>query len=174
MKKRYLTRYIYGLLSTILLLSTLSGCNNEDDVTAIFTGKTWKMTYIAEKGNESKMFDFWGKNETAYQNSMDALKNDANFLVTFEGGDINGTITGTFKGNVTTTDISGNWTANGENQTFTTSNIKSGNDKDTFLGKQFIYGLTNAKKYKGDTDNLFIYYEEGKRTYVIFLHPSKK
>jgi len=175
MKKINWTRYMYGLLIVVLTLPALSGCNEKDDVISIFTGKTWKLTYIAEKGKEQKMYDFWGSNETAYQNSMNFLKSDANFLVTFEGGEVNGTVIGTFTGNATTAGISGKWTADGENQTLTTSDIKTtGSDKDTFLGKAFIYGLSNAKKYKGDDNNLFIYYEEGQRTFVLFLHPLKE
>ena len=106
---------------------------------------------------------------------MTFLKSDAKFLVTFEGGEVNGTVIGTFTGNATTAGISGKWTADGENQTLTTSDVKTtGSDKDTFLGKAFIYGLSNAKKYKGDDNNLFIYYEEGQRTFVLFLHPLKE
>ena len=45
MKKR-LRPKVLGLL---LLLPMFSGCNDTDDVAGIFTGKTWKLTYITVK-----------------------------------------------------------------------------------------------------------------------------
>ena len=35
------------LLVLAIIATTFGGCNNEDDVIEIFTGKTWKMTFIA-------------------------------------------------------------------------------------------------------------------------------
>lgn len=174
MRKEKRNRYIYGILLTILMLPTLSGCNEKDDVIAIFTGKTWKLTYIAVKGDEGKMYDFWGTNTAAYKSSMDALKNDANFIVNFEGSDVNGTATGTFSGRATSATINGQWTADGVQKTLKPSNVKvSGNDRDTFLGKAFLNGLKTATRYEGDTDNLFIYYEEGQRTFMMLFHPLR-
>lgn len=47
--KKQILKYI-GILFAIMLIPTLSGCNDTDDVQKIFTGKTWKMTYITKKG----------------------------------------------------------------------------------------------------------------------------
>lgn len=34
---------IYKIVGLLLLLPLFSGCNDSDDVAAIFTGKTWKL-----------------------------------------------------------------------------------------------------------------------------------
>ena len=47
--KKQILKYI-GILFAIMLIPALSGCNDTDDVQKIFTGKTWKMTYITKKG----------------------------------------------------------------------------------------------------------------------------
>ena len=46
--KKQILKYI-GILFAIMLIPALSGCNDTDDVQKIFTGKTWKMTYITKK-----------------------------------------------------------------------------------------------------------------------------
>ena len=42
-------RLILKVLGLLLLLPMFSGCNDTDDVAGIFTGKTWKLTYISPK-----------------------------------------------------------------------------------------------------------------------------
>ena len=59
-------RLLKGWLLWMLLCPLLAGCTNDDDVIAIFTGKSWKLTYIAAEGT-NKQYDFWGGNETAFQ-----------------------------------------------------------------------------------------------------------
>lgn len=41
-------RLILKVLGLLLLLPMFSGCNDTDDVAGIFTGKTWKLTYITK------------------------------------------------------------------------------------------------------------------------------
>lgn len=172
MKKRI--RHIFSLLAIALLLPALSGCDQEDDVLGILTGKVWKLTYIAVEGDESKMYNFWGENTTAYKNSMDALKIDANYNITFDGSEINGIISGSFTANTASTTITGRWTADGGSRKFTTSDIRvNGAERDAFLGNAFTTGLRNAEKYSGDNNNLYIYYKEGQRTFIMFLHPLR-
>ena len=42
-------RLILKVLGLLLLLPMFSGCNDTDDVARIFTGKTWKLTYMTEQ-----------------------------------------------------------------------------------------------------------------------------
>ena len=44
------------------MLPLFSGCNDSDDVAAIFTGKTWKLNYITVDGGH-EMFGFWENEE---------------------------------------------------------------------------------------------------------------
>lgn len=50
-------RLILKVLGLLLLLPMFSGCNDTDDVAGIFTGKTWKLTYITVKDSH-QMFNF--------------------------------------------------------------------------------------------------------------------
>ena len=43
-------RNISKILGLLLLLPLFTGCNDSDDVAAIFTGKTWKLNYITVFG----------------------------------------------------------------------------------------------------------------------------
>ena len=47
--RRDTVKYIALLFCLTLVIPFLSGCNDTDDVQKIFTGKTWKMTYITKK-----------------------------------------------------------------------------------------------------------------------------
>ena len=51
---------IYKIVGLLLLLPLFSGCNDSDDVAAIFTGKTWKLNYITVDGGH-EMFVFFGR-----------------------------------------------------------------------------------------------------------------
>ena len=53
---------IYKIVGLLLLLPLFSGCNDSDDVAAIFTGKTWKLNYITVDGGH-EMFGFWENEE---------------------------------------------------------------------------------------------------------------
>lgn len=50
-------RSIFQIVGLLLLLPLFSGCNDSDDVAAIFTGKTWKLNYITVDGGH-EMFGF--------------------------------------------------------------------------------------------------------------------
>ena len=78
---------------SLLVLLLFAGCNMEDDVLEIFSGKTWKLTYISTE-NSNKQFDFWGSGDSSQ--SMTALKQTNTFTVSFEGSEINATTGGTF------------------------------------------------------------------------------
>ncbi len=48
------------MLLMFSLLPLLSGCDNEDDVIGIFTGKTWKLSRLTNKGsNNSSVNGTW-------------------------------------------------------------------------------------------------------------------
>ena len=55
-------RSIFQIVGLLLLLPLFSGCNDSDDVAAIFTGKTWKLNYITVDGGH-EMFGFWENEE---------------------------------------------------------------------------------------------------------------
>lgn len=90
-------RSIFQIVGLLLLLPLFSGCNDSDDVAAIFTGKTWKLNYITVDGGH-EMFGFW-ENEEQEKASIKELNKNGTYNIVFDGtvdGDvINGNIKGT-------------------------------------------------------------------------------
>ena len=108
-------RLILKVLGLLLLLPMFSGCNDTDDVAGIFTGKTWKLTYITVKDSH-QMFNFWGNdNETG------------RYVITFNGMEESNIIIGTLSGTVITSTFTGSWSANGKDNQFNAS-IQGGNE----------------------------------------------
>ena len=158
-------KYIRLLL--LLLIPVLSGCNNTDDVQKIFTGKTWKLTYITVK-DENKMID------GIPPKSLEILETiKSTYTITFIGATEDHTIAGTFSGKVITANLNGTWNANGRDNNFRAS-IQNVNETD-LLAKEFIKGLTTATSYRGDESNLYLYYTPtgGQKTYSLVFHVAR-
>lgn len=73
---------LFALLAAILLLA---GCNNEDDVLEIFTGKTWKLTRITTEGSSNRFLPGLWDNENSYNNSIEKLNIENNYVLVFYG-----------------------------------------------------------------------------------------
>ena len=58
-------RNISCLLVVFSLLPLLSGCNNEDDIIEILTGKTWKLSRLANKDSNRQFYSGLWKDEEA-------------------------------------------------------------------------------------------------------------
>lgn len=157
MINRMKKKMIYKIGWMLLLLPLFAGCNDTDDVAAIFTGKTWKLNYITADGGHT-MFPFW-ENEIQERQSIEELNKTGSYNVTFtitltEGDLVKGKIEGTL---INGGSLSGTWSANGKNNNFqATVTGASGND---FLARNFLEGLNNATSYTGDSKNLFIIYK---------------
>lgn len=167
MKRKSL--YICHLLLMLALIPAFSGCNTEDDLIRIFTGKTWKMSRITIEGKESEQFGaiVWDS-ETAYNRSIELLKAENNFTVIFEGIEVNGELSGN---NVTVNGVNvknatGTWTANGKSNAISLSLNISASETDP-LAKEFIKGMQNIFKYEGDENQITLYYKEGQTTCLI-------
>lgn len=166
----------------ILLIAALSislcSCEREDDVMEIFTGKTWKMSYIFPDGQPSTPIDFWegfDNPEEAYKISNELAKDKSSYNLIFKGGLLNtGKMGGTFEGRAVNATVEGYWTADGDTRALQFSDVKwKGSDTDV-LAKAFIRGLSaNVYKYAGDNSNLYIHFKDGQLTRVIALVPKK-
>lgn len=148
-------RHKWMLSLLIMLLPLISGCNNSDDVESIFTGKTWKLTYITLK-DKHEMFNFWGSDSGARTKSIEALRTGGNFSITFNGAVTGDMIRGSLKGRAIKSEFNGDWSANGKTNQFGAS-IGS-TSEDDILAKRFMEGLKAANSYNGDERNLYIYY----------------
>lgn len=171
MRKKNWTRYIYSLLITVLLIPALSGCDEEDDIIDIFTGKTWYMTYIAVEG-QNGMYDFWQGNEAARKKSIETIKGD-NYTLIFEGAKLETTVGGTFSGRATSTSANGQWNANGDSHKLEMILKNPGTDGDKYLGQAFMEGISKAFKYGGDNKNLYIYYKDGQTVKFMSFAPQR-
>lgn len=164
---------IWKLVGLLLLLPLFAGCNDTDDVAAIFTG-SWKLTYITVKDG-NKMIDLWGGNTEAEKTSMKLLEGAKNFTITFSAPTSdNETATGSVGGQIPDQTFSGTWTANGKNNTFRIIKFDQqlGNQSDA-LAKEFKIGLETANSYEGDSRNLFLYYSSGNQTRCLAFAPSR-
>lgn len=148
-------RFINKVLGLLLLLPLFSGCNDTDDVAGIFTGKTWKLTYITVK-DDNKMVDFWGTDNEARKKSYDQLEKAGTYNLIFSGAVEDNTIKGQLKGTLITASITGAWSANGDDNKFHAA-AEPVSETD-ILAKKVMEGLNSATSYLGDDRNLYLYY----------------
>ncbi|MDR3118274.1 MAG: DUF4847 family protein [Mediterranea sp.] len=153
-----------------LLLLSILGCNPTDDVMKIFTGKTWKLNHIStDKGDCTREYF---SSQAQWDASMKLLSERGNFVISFTGAEINGTVTGTYSGRAANNTFSGKWEANGKNNTFRTNQADPAANED-LLGKVFINALKNAYKYEGDTNgNLTIHFKENNASKYLLLYAN--
>ena len=162
---------VYRIIGLFLVLPLLSGCNDSDDVAAIFTGKTWKLNMISKDG-EGKMYDFWGGNEEKKELSMNNLtKKATSFTVNFKGTVDGDLIQGQVSGTTVTQPMNGQWSANGKNHEFRAA--LSGKDEEDPLARSFLEGLNSATSYDGDSQNLYLIYEKQGVKYRMFFRVAK-
>ena len=108
---------IYKIVGLLLLLPLFSGCNDSDDVAAIFTGKTWKLNYITVDGGH-EMFGFW-ENEEQEKASIKELNKNGTYNIVFDGTVDGDVMNGNIKGSViATSTFEGKWSANAKNNSF--------------------------------------------------------
>ncbi len=118
------------------LALTLTACNNSDDISEIFIGHDWKLTYIEEGGIRS-----WPSQDSGY--SLMFSENSFN-VTTPNGGK-----------------ISGRWSANGATHQFSCTNIRTeGISANDTMATQMVNMLKEAKTYDGDTHWLQIIKEK--------------
>ena len=160
-------KQIFAYLLFVALLPMLGGCDESDDVAEIFTGKTWKLTYITMNG---QTYDFWNGDEAAYDRSEALRRQGATFTVVFNGNETETVVEGDFEARAVNCTLTGTWSADGATHEVRTSNIRStGSDTDV-LARAFLTGLRNPTRYEGDSQNLYIYYKDGQTTKCMAFH----
>ena len=102
-------RLILKVLGLLLLLPMFSGCNDTDDVAGIFTGKTWKLTYIT-KANGHGWYNF--PDIADESNVMEYINGKKTFMLVFSGSVEDDIIQGTFTGSGAI-NTNGTWSAKG-------------------------------------------------------------
>ncbi|MCD8260248.1 MAG: DUF4847 domain-containing protein [Bacteroides sp.] len=155
------------ICSLFLLLAVMPlfwGCNSEDNLEAIFLGKTFKTTgifYDKKKGDPVLICDDTHKEDCSlYLNTLIAEGN--NFTIRFTMEEFTATLLGST--------VSGTWKANGKNQNISlTITSRSGEESEPWA-LAYLEGLERAYKYEGDTTYLTIKFrdEEGTKKYILY------
>ena len=162
-----LIRNICCILLMLSLLPLLSGCDNEDDVVGIFTGKTWKLSRLTNKGSNAQFYpNLWNNNEEEMKKSLDKLYNQkSTFTLNFEGTELDGELMGTtVNGQGINSSVNGTWKADGASGSLSISVKVTGSAESDALAKTFISGLQNVYKYEGDANSLTLYFKDGPTT----------
>ncbi|MEL5893649.1 DUF4847 family protein [Bacteroides sp. GD17] len=164
-------RNISYLLFVFALLPVLSGCDNEDDVIEIFTGKTWKLSRLTTEGSSAPFYSGLWSSDEAMNASLKAFDVAANFTLVFQGSELDGQLLGTkFNAQGIKESLEGTWNIDGKSLTF--SEMKTDGSENDPLGKAFINGLQNVYKYEGDTNSLTLYFKDGQSTKVMGFKPQ--
>lgn len=149
------------LLLFCATLPLLSSCNNTDDLTEIFTGKTWKMSRLTNKNSEAPFYPGIWDSQEAMDKSLNQLKREECFTLNFEGTELDGEMIGaSLSGRGISTSFTGTWSADGKNQSLTLSLKTDGSTEGDPLAKAFINGLRNVYKYEGDANSLTLFYKD--------------
>jgi hypothetical protein len=142
------------ILMLLMALPMLTACNDTDDVNSIFTGRSWKLTYITQK-NKHAWYKFTDVTDEMYK-QYDPVSGSKSFVISFNGTSTDGVITGDVSGTGMPT-LSGTWSANGKTNKFSTNITKS--SASDALAKKIVEGVKNATSYSGDNSNLYLYFD---------------
>ena len=124
------------IIFALTLVIMASSCNNSDDISEIFVGHDWKLTYIEEGG--VRRFSSQGK-------TYSLMFTETRFNATTPGGG----------------KISGQWWANGSTREFRCTNINTdGIGATDSIAKQMIQLFKEATSYNGDIHYLQIIKEK--------------
>lgn len=125
-------------VATLFCMLALGACNDEDDVIEIFTGKTWKLTYLGSTDDWEDLSS--GVNKNDYHEEKRA---PMSYTVIFYDGSVR--ITG-----AENTVWTGTWTADGKNNTFHINITKKQGEGTTANEKTFLEQVSGACYYRGD------------------------
>lgn len=161
MKGKRTIKTIGCSLLMFAMFFTFAACNDEDNVTEIFNGKTWKLSRLTTKGSKGQFYEGLWASEKEEEASREALKNKGFFTLNFNLAEVNQETTGTadahgILANITNASV----TVNGKTRDLGISGKTTGAETDK-LAKAFINGLLNVFKYEGDSNSLTLYFKDG-------------
>ena len=129
-------------LILVLALAAFAACDNSDDISEIFIGNDWKLSYTEEGGIRR-----WPSQEIPYTLTFGANNFNAH---TPNGGK-----------------ISGQWSANGKTREFRCSNIRTeGINANDTIARQMVQLFKEATAYGGDSHYIQIF--KNKNHYMQF------
>lgn len=159
--------YIAHLLLLLVILPALGGCNDEDDVMAIFNNKTWKLSRIANENGREQFYKGLWNNEAEEKASRELLRAEDNFTLRFNCAEVNGEASGTVNVHAVNSRITdASLKIDGKTHALSISGKVSGTEADK-LAKVFNNAIQNVFKYEGDMHNLTLYFKDGSTTKVM-------
>lgn len=161
------TRLIFLSLVLFLLQGWCSSCSQCDDMEAIFLGKAWQLTYRPD------MMDRLFETEEEKEETLKLLKKAGNFTITFTGTSKEDVITGNFSAQGVTSQVSGTWTANGRTNELRMTITSAAQAEQNTLARHMMECIRNVTEYKGDVNNMFLYYQGGSVNFMGFTPIAK-
>ena len=167
MKKIIYMKSIGCCLLMLAVLLTFSTCNDEDDVAEIFNGKTWKLARLTTENGKEQFYNGLWSSDKEKENSLEALKQQGNFTLSFDIVEVNGEITGTAKAHGIRANIEdASVKVDGKTRSLTLNGKVTGAETDK-LAKAFMAGLLKVFKYEGDSKSLTLYFKDENTTKVM-------
>ena len=124
------------IIFVLTLAMMVSSCNNSDNISEIFIGHDWRLTYIEEGGI---------RRFSSQDRTYSLIFTETRFNATTPGGG----------------KISGQWSANGNTREFRCTNISTnGISANDTIAKQMIQMFSEATSYNGDIHYLQIIKEK--------------
>lgn len=155
------------LFSLSLILIMMSGCEERvDDLNAIFLSKTWHLTYNPDA------FDGMFETKEAKLAAVTAMNSGSNCSVVFQGATKDGIIQGTFTVQGTNTKAEGIWKANGATNEMKMEFKGNLSTDASPIVREMMNCIAHVRSYKGDVNNLLLYYTGGKTAFLGFT-PKK-
>lgn len=155
------------IFTALCLLTLFVACDKSDNMTTIFIGKVWRMNYIAQGSIGKTWYQF---EDVTNQNIQDYAGRTKVFTLSLSGLQRGDEITGTFSGTGSLA-VTGKWTASSSDDRVFKTKDTSGSTADNtdIIAQKILYGLQNAKSWKGDQYNLYIYFNyQGESLFMAF------
>lgn len=143
-----------GCIMAVLCSLATASCDNEDDISDIFVGRTWYITGATVNG---KSIDGDELKEIYAQADS--------YHLTFTATAFSGCL-------VAGSTLSGSWTADGKHQTISFQIKDAKNVESSTVSRNIYYILRDAASYKGDVNELRIYKDS--QNFVRFYHTKNQ
>ncbi len=146
------------VLVLLCMLPFITGCNDEDDINAIFCSGTWTLLNFYETSNWN---DQTPKNtRVLYAPETPQAQEIKDFTILFKQD-------GSFTASANGGNLSGKWSADGKKRYITIS--YDSQPTGSAMAKLYFETLKKVKYYKG-TDAFIQLAPEGKNTFIQFNH----
>ncbi len=152
---------IVSCLLLVCIFPLLGGCDQEDNVEAIFLGKTWKLTGIYRNSNDRQITPCSDGDEGCLEEFEEMKHTSGYFTLSFNS-------TERLSGRATNATFEGSCAIDGKSHAFSAALSISATDLQAY-GNEYLTAINSAYKYWGDINTLKLYFKSGNDTrYLLF------